>query len=82
MIPSIIAHNVPEQTRSTDLVCPDCHATPTFSSAARRVTCPACGLVIPLTDAQHTDLVFALIGVDPSLNIPAFLHAVCAEVTA
>ena len=56
----------------TDLPCPHCQSACAFSSTDHRVRCQGCGWSHTLTDAEHSELVDAVLGIS-DLNLAAYL---------
>ena len=65
----------------SDLICPRCYSTCSFSSPARRVACVGCGWTIALTDTQHAEIVEALAGVTTQ-PLPSYLQVLAATAPA
>jgi len=66
---------------SSDLICPRCYCTCSFSSAIRRVACLACRWAVALTDAQAAEIVEALTGVT-TLPLPTYLQVLATTAPA
>jgi hypothetical protein len=51
----------------------------TWSSATRTLTCVSCHLAYHLSAAEASDLTNVILGIDDTLNLPAFVAALAAR---
>jgi len=68
----ILSDSISSRNPTSDLICPQCHSSCTFSATARRVICLTCGWAVVLTNEQHTEMVEALTGIT-TLPVAAYL---------
>jgi len=59
----ILSDSISSRNPTSDLICPQCHSSCTFSTTARRVICLACSWTVALTAEQLAEIVEALAGI-------------------